>query len=77
MRRLGVELSRRRTTPGLSQERVTNAAGVTRGFFLQLERGASRAGRVANPTPPNLVTLSQVLGTTSEDLLPDGVPGHA
>jgi len=74
VRRLGVELNRRRTALGLSQERVANAAGVTRGYYHQLERGESRAGRVANPTLLNLVALSQVLGTTVDELLPDEIP---
>ncbi|MCL2464174.1 MAG: helix-turn-helix domain-containing protein [Micrococcales bacterium] len=74
VRRLGVELNRRRTALRLSQEKVANAAGVTRGYYHQLERGESRVGRVANPTLLNLVALSQVLGTTVDDLLPDRVP---
>jgi len=58
----------------MSQEKVANAAGVTRSYYHQLERGESRPGRIANPTLFNLVALSQVLETTVEELLPGDVP---
>lgn len=74
VRDLGVVLSRRRHEVGLSQERTANAAGLTRGYYQQLERGSSRTGRVANPTIQNLIALAQVLGTTVEALLPSDPP---
>jgi transcriptional regulator with XRE-family HTH domain len=73
-RRLGIALSRRRHAVGLSQERLANAAGLTRGYYQQLEQGASRTGRVANPTLQNLIALAQVLDTTIEELLPPEPP---
>lgn len=73
-RRLGVSLSRRRHEVGLTQERLANAAGLTRGYYQQLEQGASRTGRVANPTVKNLIAIAQVLDTTVEHLLPADPP---
>lgn len=73
-RRLGVLLNRRRHELGLSQERLAHAAGLTRGYYQQLEQGASRTGRVANPTIQNLIALAQVLDTTVEQLLPPDPP---
>ncbi len=74
VRGLGLELSRLRTAAGLSQERVANAAGLTRGYYHQLEKGESRAGRIANPTLLNLIALAQVLGTSLNELLPRNPP---
>lgn len=74
VRELGIALNRRRHEVGLSQERTANAAGLTRGYYQQLERGTSRTGRIANPTIQNLIALAQVLGTTVEKLLPPEPP---
>ena len=74
VRDLGIVLNRRRHEVGLSQERVAHAAGLTRGYYQQLERGSSRTGRVANPTIQNLVAIAQVLGVTVNDLLPPEPP---
>ena len=73
-RELGVALSPHRHRVGLSQERVAHAAGVTRGYYQQLESGTSRTGRVANPTIQNLIALAQVLETTVAELLPPSPP---
>ncbi len=74
VRELGLTLNRLRTEAGLSQEKVAHAAGLTRGYYHQLEKGESRVGRVANPTLLNLVALAQALGTTVEALLPPEPP---
>jgi len=74
VRDLGIELNRRRTSAGLSQERVAHAAGLTRGYYQQLERGSSRSGRIANPTIQTLIALAQVLNSRVEDLLPPDPP---
>jgi len=74
VRELGLALNRLRTRAGLSQEKVAHAAGLTRGYYHQLEKGESRTGRIANPTLLNLVALAQVLGTTVEALLPADPP---
>lgn len=74
VRDLGLALNRRRHEVGLSQERVANAAGLTRGYYQRLEQGTSRTGRIANPTIQNLIALAQVLDTTVEELLPPSPP---
>lgn len=74
VRELGLNLQRHRTAVGLSQEKVANAAGLTRGYYQLLEKGESRIGRIANPTLLNLYALAQVLDTTLEELLPGDVP---
>lgn|GEM_PF-335446 len=74
VRELGLVLNRLRTEADLSQEKVAHAAGLSRGYYHQLEKGSSRTGRIANPTLLNLVALAQVLGTTVEALLPPNPP---
>ena len=73
-KRLGIELNRARHRAGLSQERLAYAAGLTRSHYQQLEKGESAPGTPANPTLRTLIALSQVLGITLTDLLPDNMP---
>nr|WP_281370057.1 helix-turn-helix transcriptional regulator [Naumannella cuiyingiana] len=67
---MGLELQRRRSVAGLSQEKLASRAGMTRTHYQQLERGAWKPGQPANPSLRVLVGLAQALGVEVGDLLP-------
>lgn len=69
-RELGINLGRAREAPGLSQERVAHAAGISTYTYRKLEKGESSPGTPGNPRLKTLVALSEVLGIDLEELLP-------
>lgn len=72
--RLATSLRQVRQRAGLSQEQVAYRAGITRFTYQKYEKGESRPGMAANPTLRSLLSLSQVLGVSLDDLLPGDVP---
>ncbi|MFV0433028.1 MAG: helix-turn-helix domain-containing protein [Leucobacter sp.] len=71
---IGLRLHEARIAAGMSQEQLAVRAGITRATYSQLEKGLTRPGVAANPTIYTLVSLSQTLGLTLADLIPDEVP---
>jgi transcriptional regulator with XRE-family HTH domain len=74
VRDLGIGLSRLRHRAGLSQERLANAAGITRYHYQQLEKGESRPRAPANPSLRTLLALAQAFEVELADLLPGDPP---
>ncbi|BDZ39750.1 hypothetical protein GCM10025863_23640 [Microbacterium suwonense] len=72
--RLATSLRRAREGAGLSQEQVAYRAGLTRYTYQKYEKGESRPGRPANPTLRTVLAISQVLGMSLDDLIPDAIP---
>lgn len=72
--RLAISLRRAREHAGLSQEQVAYRAGLTRYTYQKYEKGESRPGSPANPTLRTLLALSQVLGVTTDALIPTHAP---
>ncbi|WP_308162123.1 helix-turn-helix transcriptional regulator [Microbacterium sp. ISL-59] len=72
--RLATSLRSARERAGLSQEDVAYRSGLTRYTYQKYEKGESRPGFPANPTLRTIITLSQVLGTSLHDLIPEGFP---
>lgn len=72
--RLATALRRAREASGLSQEDVAYRAGLTRYTYQKYEKGESRPGSPANPTLRTILAISQVLGTSLGELLPDEAP---
>ncbi|WJM17154.1 helix-turn-helix domain-containing protein [Microbacterium arborescens] len=72
--RLATALRRAREASGLSQEDVAYRAGLTRYTYQKYEKGESRPGSPANPTLRTILAISQVLGTSLSELLPDKAP---
>lgn len=72
--RLAISLRRAREHSGLSQEQVAYRARLTRYTYQKYEKGESRPGSPANPTLRTLLALSQVLGTSVEQLIPENAP---
>lgn len=73
-REFGVNLSRARLGSGLSQERVAANAGISKNAYRQYEKGESRPGTPMNIGLKNALALSQALGVSLADLLPDWEP---
>jgi transcriptional regulator with XRE-family HTH domain len=74
VRDLGITLNRLRHRAGFTQERLAHAAGLTRYHYQQLEKGESRPHSAANPSLRTLLALSQALGVSLSDLMPDNPP---
>lgn len=57
----------------MTQERVAEAAGISRNHYQLLEYGLSRRTdrKPANPRLSTLIALSEVLGTTIRELIQD------
>lgn len=70
-RELGLRIQRRRIELALSQENVAYAAGLTRSYYQQLERGRSGPDRDANPSIRTLLALCDALNTDLESLIPE------
>lgn len=73
-RELGHNLNKLRNERGLSQEGLAHAAGISAFTYQKFEKGESRPGTPMNPRLITLVSLSQVLGVSVQQLLPPGVP---
>ncbi|MFC5434888.1 helix-turn-helix transcriptional regulator [Microbacterium suwonense] len=71
---MATSLRRAREGAGLSQEQVAYRAGLTRYTYQKYEKGESRPGRPANPTLRTVLAISQVLGMSLDDLIPDAIP---
>jgi len=69
-RDLGINIGRKRTSLGISQERLAYAAGISAFTYRKLEKGESNPGTPANPRLRTLVALAEVLGTPVAELLP-------
>ncbi len=63
LQRLGMRIRELREAEGLSQERVSDLAGVTRTYLNQIEHGSRNVGIVT------LVMIAIALRTTPSDLL--------
>lgn len=72
-------LAELRQERGLTQEKVAEAAGISRNHYQLLEYGlGKRDGRKpANPRLSTLVALSEVLGTTVPELINTMFPPNA
>jgi transcriptional regulator with XRE-family HTH domain len=70
-RELGSHLRSLRLAIGLSQEQVAQQAGISTFPYRPLEHGESNPGTPANPRLSTLIQLSEVLGVTLKELLPD------
>lgn len=71
---MGAALHRLRIERGLSQEELAYTAGITRYTYQKLEKGESAPGSPANPSLRNILALSQQLGVTLDELLPQPWP---
>lgn len=71
---IGLRLHSARIAAGMSQEQLAVRAGITRATYSQLEKGLTRPKVAANPTLFTLVSLSQALGLSVHDLVPDKAP---
>lgn len=67
---LGLELQRRRTAAGLTQEDLAHRAGLTRTHYQQVEKGYWSKDRPSNPSIKLLARLAMVLGLEVSDLVP-------
>ena len=76
-RELGLRLQRVRHEKGLSQERLSAAAGVSTFTYRKLEKGESNPGTPANPRLHTLVALAEVLELSLAELLPPEPSGVA
>lgn len=67
----GLQLHRRRTELGLTQETVAFAAGISRTYYGSLEKGVNDRGRgdPANPTMMTLIRLATALNCSVGDLV--------
>lgn len=67
---LGVRLQRLRVRNHLSQQRVADAAGMSRYTYQKFEKGESKPGAPANPTLHNLMALAEVFEVSLDELAP-------
>ncbi len=66
----GLRLHRARIEAAMTQEELAYAAGITRSYYQQLEKGLSRPGKAANPSLRTVAGLAQVLGIQPHELIP-------
>lgn len=68
-RELGLRLQRARVAQGLSQEALAHAAGISTYTYQKFEKGESKPGTPMNPRLRTLVTLTQALDISLEELV--------
>lgn len=73
-RTLGQNLRQVRLERGLSQERVAHLAGIAAFTYQKFEKGESKPGTPMNPQLLTLLSLTQVLEVSLDELLPDFEP---
>ncbi|MCK2032206.1 helix-turn-helix domain-containing protein [Microbacterium sp. KSW4-4] len=71
---LAVQLRRHRQATGLSQEEVASRANLSRFIYRQYENAESRRGEPSNPALRAMIAISQVLGVSLSELLPENLP---
>ncbi|MCI1869030.1 helix-turn-helix domain-containing protein [Bifidobacterium crudilactis] len=67
---LGLNLQRRRSDRGLSQEQVAYSAGLSRYTYQKFEKGESMPGTPANPSLRNIMAIAQILDISLDQLIP-------
>lgn len=75
---LGRKLSEQRMKLNKTQQEVADFAGMSRGYYRTLERGAADYGtnRVSNPTVAMVVDLAMVLELPAADLIQIVIDNH-